>query len=153
MDVNVKVTVDLGDKTMSLFNGFVAANQAVAADTAGKALKKYEEEPAPKADVSKPEPEKRTRRTKEQIAADEALTVDGWGDMDDGAKLEAIKTEVTKHTKKGKSADIKFLLSQFDAGRASELSPEDYDAFFDAIIRYGKGESVEKIFSGNGDLD
>ena len=163
MDVNVKVTVDLGDKTMSLFNGFVAANKAVAeaADTAGKVLKKYDgpkEEPAPKpeapkADVSKTEPEKptRTRRTKEQIAAEEAQTANGWDEMDDDAKLEAIKAEVTKHTKKGKSADIKFLLSNFDAGRASELAPEDYDAFFDAITRYGKGESVETLFPS--DLD
>ena len=69
--------------------------------------------------------------------------------MDDDAKLEAIKTEVTKHTKKGKSADIKFLLANFDAGRASELATEDYDAFFDAITRYGKGENVDKIFPSN----
>lgn len=156
MDVNVKVTVDLGDKTMSLFNGFVAANKAVAeaADTAGKVLKKYEEEPAPKPEASKAdtaEKPTRTRRTKEQIAAEEAQTANGWDDMDDDAKLEAIKAEVTKHTKKGKSADIKFLLSNFDAGRASELAPEDYDAFFDAITRYGKGESVETLFPS--DLD
>ena len=156
MDVNVKVTVDLGDKTMSLFNGFVAANKAVAeaADTAGKVLKKYEEEPAPKPEASKAdtaEKPTRTRRTKEQIAAEEAQTANGRGDMDDDAKLEAIKAEVTKHTKKGKSADIKFLLSNFDAGRASELAPEDYDAFFDAITRYGKGESVETLFPS--DLD
>ncbi|EYA03611.1 hypothetical protein M126_3500 [Bacteroides fragilis str. S6L3] len=66
--------------------------------------------------------------------------------MDDDAKLEAIKAEVTKHTKKGKSADIKFLLANFDAGRASELSTEQYDAFFDAITRYGAGEAATDIF-------
>lgn len=147
----VKVTVDLGEKTLALLTGGIAiANNAKVKEPIAVEAAKPEapkEEPAPKKEA----PEKRTRRTKEQIAADEAQTANGWDDMDDDAKLEAIKTEVTKHTKKGKSADIKFLLSNFDAGRASELAPEDYDAFFDAITRYGKGESVETIFPG--DLD
>lgn len=160
MEVNVKVTVDLGEKTVALLTGGRMADAPTPmvypmpeepkeplpmVDPEGKTP---EEEPARKA-----EPEKSTRRTKEQIASDEARTANGWDEMDDDARLEAIKTEVTKHTKKGKSADIKFLLSKFDAGRASELAPEDYDAFFDAIARYGKGESVEKIFTGNEDLN
>lgn len=166
MDVNVKVTVDLGDKTMSLFNGLTAASKAVetASETVGKVLEKYKPETpvdtlvgehneTPKPEAPKAEPEKRTRRTKEQIAAEEAATANSWDDMDDDAKLEAIKAEVTKHAKKGKSADIKFLLANFDAGRASELAPADYDAFFAAITRYGKGESVEKIFPSDEDLN
>lgn len=153
MDVNVKVTVDLGEKTVALLTGGMVVNTPTPkVEPKAEALK---EEPAPKPEAPKAEPEKptRTRRTKEQIAAEEAQTANGWDDMDDDAKLEAIKAEVTKHTKKGKSADIKFLLSNFDAGRASELAPEDYDAFFDAITRYGKGESVEKIFPGDEDLN
>lgn len=154
----VKVTVDLGEKTLALLTGGIAiANSAKVKEPKVEAPK---EEPAPKpeapkADTAKTEAEKptRTRRAKEQIAAEEEKTANGFADMDDDAKLEAIKTEVTKHTKKGKSADIKFLLSNFDAGRASELAPEDYDAFFDAITRYGKGESVEKIFPGDEDLN
>lgn len=152
MDVNVKVTVDLGEKTVALLTGGMVANDPTPmVEPKAEALKKEAAAPkpeAPKADVSKTEPEKptRTRRTKEQIAAEEAQTANGWDEMDDDAKLEAIKAEVTKHTKKGKSADIKFLLSNFEAGRASELAPEDYDAFFDAITRYGKGESVETLF-------
>ncbi|MCC8089136.1 MAG: hypothetical protein LIO79_07725 [Rikenellaceae bacterium] len=152
MDVNVKVTVDLGEKTVALLTGGMVANTPTPkVEPKAEALK--EETTAPKPETPKAEPEKRTRRTKEQIAAEEAQTANGWDDMDDDAKLEAIKAEVTKHTKKGKSADIKFLLSNFDAGRASELAPEDYDAFFDAITRYGKGESVEKIFPGDEDLN
>ena len=145
MEVNVKVVVDLGEKTVALLTGGMAVNAPIQ-----KVAPKVE---APKAEAIKAEPEKptRTRRTKEQIAAEEAQTANGWDEMDDDAKLEAIKAEVTKHTKKGKSADIKFLLAQFEAGRASELAPEDYDAFFDAITRYGKGESVDKIFPS--DLD
>lgn len=145
MDVNVKVTVDLGEKTVALLTGGMVVNTPTPkVEPKAEALK--EETAAPKPEAPKAEPEKRTRRTKEQIAAEEAQTANGWDEMDDDAKLEAIKAEVTKHTKKGKSADIKFLLSNFDAGRASELAPEDYDAFFDAITRYGKGESVETIF-------
>lgn len=155
----VKVTVDLGEKTLALLTGGIAiANSAKVKEPIAVEAAKPEalkEEPAPKPEAPKAEPEKptRTRRTKEQIAAEEAQTANGWDDMDDDAKLEAIKAEVTKHTKKGKSADIKFLLSNFDADRASELAPEDYDAFFDAITRYGKGESVEKIFPGDEDLN
>lgn len=146
----VKVTVDLGEKTVALLTGGIAIANTVK-ESIAEAPK--EETAAPKAEAIKAEPEKptRTRRTKEQIAAEEAQTANGWDEMDDDAKLEAIKAEVTKHTKKGKSADIKFLLAQFEAGRASELAPEDYDAFFDAITRYGKGESVDKIFPS--DLD
>lgn len=150
----VKVTVDLGEKTLALLTGGMVVNTPTPkVEPKAEALK--DETAAPKPEAPKAEPEKptRTRRTKEQIAAEEAQTANGWDDMDDDAKLEAIKAEVTKHTKKGKSADIKFLLSNFDAGRASELAPEDYDAFFDAITRYGKGESVEKIFPGDEDLN
>lgn len=155
MDVNVKVTVDLGEETVALLTGGMVVNAPTPkVEPKAEAPKEETAAPkpeAPKADVSKTEPEKRTRRTKEQIAAEEAQTANGWDEMDDDAKLEAIKAEVTKHTKKGRSADIKFLLSNFDAGRASELAPEDYDAFFDAITRYGKGESVETLFPS--DLD
>ena len=143
----LKVTVDLGERTLALLNGGIAiANSHEVVNPVTEALK--EETAAPKPEAPK---QTRSRRTKEQIAEEEAQTANGWDGMDDDAKLEAIKAEVTKHTKKGKSADIKFLLSNFDAGRASELAPEDYDAFFDAITRYGKGESVEKIFPS--DLD
>jgi hypothetical protein len=154
----VKVTVDLGEKTVALLTGGIAIANTVKEPIAVEAEAPKAESPtpisaakpeAPKAAVFKTEPEKRTRRTKEQIAAEEAQTANGWNEMDDDAKLDAIRSEVTKYTKKGKSADIKFLLSNFDANRASELAPEDYDAFFDAITRYGKGESVESIFPGN----
>ena len=147
----VKVTVDLGEKTVALLTGGIAIANSPKLKEPVEApkLEAPKEGPAPKPEALKEkmaEKPARTRRTKEQIAADEAQTANGWNEMDDDAKLEAIKTEVTKHTKKGRSADIKFLLSNFDAGRASELTPEDYDAFFDAITRYGKGESVETIF-------
>ena len=151
----VKVTVDLGEKTLALLTGgFAIANspkvkELIAVEAAKP--KAPNEETLPKEEAPKTEVPARTRRTKEQIAAEEAQTANGWGEMDDDAKLEAIKAEVTKYAKKGKSADIKFMLANLDANRASELAPENYDAFFDAITRYGNGESVEKIFPS--DLD
>lgn len=146
----IKVIVDLGEKTVALLTGGIALASAPKAKEplAVEAATPKEVADAPKVDLAKKEPEKRTRRTKEQIAAEEAQTANGWDDMDNDTKLEALKAEVTKHTKRGKSADIKFLLAHFEAGRASELSPEDY-AFFDAVTRYGKGESVETIFPEN----
>lgn len=89
-----------------------------------------------------------TTKTSRPAASKPAAAAEkpAFSDLDDDAKLEAIKAEVTKHTKKGKSADIKFLLANFDAGRASELSTEQYDAFFDAITRYGAGEAATDIF-------
>lgn len=161
----VKVTFEAGESLKSLLAGLanpavainpVAANPVTAIEVSKPMAGPSKEEPAPKPEAPKAdtaEKPTRTRRTKEQIAAEEAQTANGWGDMDDDAKLEAIKAEVTKHAKKGKSADIKFLLSNFDAGRASELDPKDYDAFFDTITRYGKGESVEKIFPGDEELN
>ncbi len=149
--LEVKVTVDLGEKTVALLSGSIAmaGDHKVKEPIAVEAAK-----PEP-VETAKPETKKatRVRRTVEPAAAEEPEKANGWDEMDDDAKLEAIKTEITKHTKKGKSADIRFLLSNFDAGRASELNPEDYNAFFDAITRYGNGESIEKIFPGEEDLN
>jgi len=147
MEIQVKVTVDLGERTVALLTG---AEKQTCTKVEPAKVETPKAEPAkvetPKAQPAKVETPKaepaetRTRRTK----TDERI--EGWDDMDDDAKLEAIKAEVTRHTKKGKSADIKQILAQFDAGRASELLPDDYDAFFDAIARYGKGEKLEEIF-------
>ena len=138
----VKVTVDLGEKTVALLTGSIAIANGLKAESTQplKAVAEAATETEAKAETPTP---------KAPAAKKEAKAAKGWGDMDDDAKLEAIKAEVTKHTKKGKSGDIKFLLSNFDAGRASELAPDDYDAFYEAVGRYGKGESVEDIFPGD----
>lgn len=49
MDVNVRVTVDLGDRTMALFSGMMAANESMkrATDTVHRVLEKYDSSPAP----------------------------------------------------------------------------------------------------------
>jgi len=134
---NVNVTVELGPQTLALLTGGMAAPAPVKAVEAPKAEKKVEEK--------KPETPKAPVKPKK----DEPVPFE---DMDDEAKLDTIKAEVTKHTKKGKSTDIKFILSNFEAGRASELDPDNYAAFYNAILRYGKGEDLADIFPGE-DLD
>ncbi len=147
MEVTVNVNIELGQQTMAfLTRGFMA--------TSAKLLSTEKVEEAKPESLAKPEvPAKpaapaATTKTPRPAASKPAAAAEkpAFSDLDDDAKLEAIKAEVTKHTKKGKSADIKFLLANFDAGRASELSTEQYDAFFDAITRYGAGEAATDIF-------
>lgn len=89
--------------------------------------------PAPKAAAPAPKP----------AAAKPAAPA--FEELDEEAQLEEIKVQVTKHTKKGKSADIKTLLSGFGANRASELATSDYQGFYDAVARYSAGEDVNEI--------
>ncbi|MCD8060598.1 MAG: hypothetical protein LUF88_19550 [Bacteroides fragilis] len=147
MEVTVNVNIELGQQTMAfLTRGFMA--------TSAKLLNTEKVEEVKPESLAKPEvPAKpaapaATTKTPRPAASKPAAAAEkpAFSDLDDDAKLEAIKAEVTKHTKKGKSADIKFLLANFDAGRASELSTEQYDAFFDAITRYGAGEAATDIF-------
>lgn len=136
MDVNVKVTVELGPQTLALLtNGIIAQPAKKATEEKVEAVEEVAETEKPKTT--------RTRATSKK--AEPKQDAPAFEDLDEDAQLEAIKAEVTKHTKKGKSADIKALLSGFDAGRASELDPATYGDFMDAVKRYGAGESVDDI--------
>lgn len=142
---NVNVTVELGPQTLALLTGGMAApapdfntakEKVIPAKAAVEEPKEEKKPAAPKAEAPKaPAKPKKDEPTP-------------FEEMDDEAKLDTIKAEVTKHTKKGKSADIKFILSNFEAGRASELDPDNYAAFYNAIVRYGKGEDLADIFPG-----
>lgn len=138
---NVNVIVELGPQTLALLTGGMttapASKQSVvaAAQPKADAPETTKAETAPK----KTETPKAAAKPKKEDPAP-------FEDLDDETKLSEIQAQVTKGTKKGKSADIKFLLSNFDAKRASELSPDQYDAFYDAITRYHKGEEVTDIF-------
>lgn len=132
----VKVTFEAGETLKALMSGFmqpVAIEKPVAVEKPVTTPKAVVEKPVttPKAAVEKPQAPKGKPSFEE---------------LDDDAKLEAIKAEVTKQTKNKKGADIKFMLAQFDANRASELAPEHYNDFYAAILRYGKGEAVTDIF-------
>ncbi|AKA52739.1 hypothetical protein NXX16_18510 [Bacteroides fragilis] len=147
MEVTVNVNIELGQQTMAfLTRGFMATSAKLLSTEKVEEVKP--ESPAKPEVPAKPAAPAATTKTPRPAASKPAAAAEkpAFSDLDDDAKLEAIKAEVTKHTKKGKSADIKFLLANFDAGRASELSTEQYDAFFDAITRYGAGEAATDIF-------
>lgn len=147
MEVTVNVNIELGQQTMAfLTRGFMATSAKLVSTEKVEEVKP--ESPAKPEVPAKPAAPAATTKTQRPAASRPAAAAEkpAFSDLDDDAKLEAIKAEVTKHTKKGKSADIKFLLANFDAGRASELSTEQYDAFFDAITRYGAGEAATDIF-------
>lgn len=141
LKVTGTVFVEVGPQTMALLTG----------GTLAKAQPKEEV-------AEKPAEEKKTRTRGSKPVEDKATetkkgtTAPAFADMDDDAKLEAIKAEVTKQTKNKKGADVKWMLAQFNAAsvsKAEPLEPEDYDAFYDAIIRYGKGEALTDIFPGD----
>lgn len=132
MEFQVKHIVELGPQTAALL-------ATLTGGTAKESKQPVESKPVPKAEKPVLEEKPKAPKAPAKPAAED------FDALDDDAKLEAIKTEVTKHTKKGKSADIKALLTHFDAGRASELAVEQYGEFYQAIKRYGAGETVEAI--------
>lgn len=97
-----------------------------------------EDTPAPKKVIKKapaPAPKK--------VSADPSA--DEFEELDADDQLEAIQKVVVRHTKKGKTADIRQLLGLFDVRKASELDEESYGQFYDLINRYAGGEEVEDI--------
>lgn len=146
----VKVTFEAGDTLKALVSGLfqpAVMNQ---------------EKPSPEPLPIAPEPAPAPKPAEEKPAAPKPASAkpieekpsagSSFADMDNDAKLEAIKTEVTKQTKNRKGADVKWMLAQFNAASVSKtqpLDPKDYDAFYDAITRYGKGEALTDIFPEN----
>lgn len=74
----------------------------------------------------------------DKIAALEAIE-------DDEERLATVQAEVTKHTKKGKTADIKKLLAIYDSPKVSELDPSVYADFYGLVLRMAGGESADDI--------
>lgn len=141
MDVNVKVTVDLGDKTMSLFSGFMAANNAVvtAANTAGEVLKKYADEPVegkgPESRCSSPE-----STGEEQEEGTESYTEDGLKDMSPKELATILKREfnIDPDDFDGKNTNKKLRDLILDA-QAGKLEPADEPANDDARSKRSTG--------------
>lgn len=101
---------------------------------------------APAKEAAKEEPAAPARRRR-AAAKEEPATEDvAFEDLSTDDQLADLQKRITKHTKKGKTSDIKEMLSVFDAGRASELDVKDYVEFSDALARYDAGEGVDEIF-------
>lgn len=160
---NVNVTVELGPQTLALLTGGMAA-PAPSVKPGGQTVKEIlqSDRPLTTEDNATLIAEKKKINESLESKKNEAPKAPAkpkkdeptpFEEMGDEAKLEEIKALVTKGTKKGKSSDIKFLLSNFEAGRASELSPDQYDDFHAAILRYYDGEAVTDIFPGEEEED
>lgn len=116
-----------------------AAPAARPAPSAARPAPKAAAAPAPKAAApvaARPAP---------KAAAPKPAAVN-FEDLEPADQLEALKAHATKHTKKGKTADIKALVANYGAERVSDLDPEYYIEFNEVLTRYSEGESVEDIF-------
>jgi hypothetical protein len=145
MEFKVTVSVELGPNTFALLSGIMQRAAMPIQETSQTV--ETATPAAPKADKTETPPAKGGGAGKAPKEEPIRETPKAFEDLDEAEQLEAIKAEVTKHTKRGKSGDIKALLTYFDAGRVSELPTEQYPAFMDALGRYGKGESIDTITS------
>lgn len=102
--------------------------------------------PAPAAAAPAPKPAAPVAAKPAPKAAAPKPAVVNFEDLEEADQLEALKAHATKHTKKGKTADIKALVANYGAERVSDLDPEYYIEFNDVLTRYSDGESVEDIF-------
>ena len=145
MEITVTGTVfvEVGPKTMAILTGVTNVKSPKTQDVS--------------TDVKIPQETEQAKEQKTRTSTKQAVTEDttkektgsSFADLDDEAKLEAIKAEVTRHTKNRKGADIKWMLAQFNASSVSKIDPidpKDYDAFYNAIMRYGAGEALTDIF-------
>lgn len=148
---NVNVTISLSADTLAVLSALTgtAKNSSSQETSAAPTAQQDKAEKTPKgggAGSSKPpkeEPVKEAPATLESYMAT-------FGLLGDDEKIEAIKTEVTKHTKRGKSGDIKALLTFVGVARVSELQGDDIDTFMALVQRYGKGgegNSLEDLTS------
>lgn len=154
-----------GSVTVATSETKATAQEAGTADLFTQEAGEVEKAPEPKTETPK-----RTRRSSAEVAAEKAAAeskvaaevekeaeapkkevAPDFADLDEDAQLEEIKAYVTRNTKKGKSADVKALLAFMEAGRASELAPDQYETFYDLIVRYTAGEAVDVLTGA--DLD
>lgn len=163
MNVEIKLVGEINDAKMQnvlnvlTSNNQVAASKAVA-PAAAKAVKaetaaQTEEEEtettakaAPKA-AAKPAaakaPAAKAAKPAAAVTEDPQEALDAMEDADE--QLAYIQAEVTKLSKKGKTADIKKLLALFDSPKVSELDPATYSEFFSLVLRFKGGETSDEI--------
>lgn len=153
MKIEVNVNVELGQATINALALVLGGTPAAAAPAVKKETKpavaaKATAEDTTDSEATKPaaapSPAPKAAAPAPKAAAPKPAEED-FDAMDEDAQLEAIKKQVTKHTKKGFSKDIKQLLNIFDADRATNLDTAVYRQFFDLINRYGAGESIDAI--------
>lgn len=153
MEIKVTVTHELGEATKKFLEGvFSTASSAKVSTTTSKAKN---DEPVKEPAAASPEKEEKPAArkatkapaTRTRKAAPKEPEEPTFADMSDDEKLDEIKTQITNTTKKrGGASDVREILGVFDASRAGDLNAEDYDEFYEALMRYRGGESVDEIF-------
>lgn len=148
---NVTVTFEAGESFKALLFGLMKPVIPVESMPEKELKPTVPVKPTESVKTEKPAvPEKTVAPAKpEKTAASAKSAEPEFSELDDNAKLEKIKAEVTKLTKNRKGADVKWILGQFDAASVSKtnpLSPESYDDFYEALTRYRKGEALTDIF-------
>lgn len=111
--------------------------------TATTAVKKNAA-PADKADKTAAKGKTADKKTE---AAETAKTADKkpFKEATPEEQLDAIRTIVTRHGKKGKTDDMKRILNVYGVLRAGELDEKDYEPAFRMLVRYEKGDSIDEI--------
>jgi hypothetical protein len=140
MEFKVTVSIELGPNTFALISGIMQRATTPQDTSAAPTAEKDKTEKAPKGGGAGKAP--KVEPTKEDIKAERA-----FDEFTEEEQIEAIKAEVTKHTKRGKSGDIKALLTFVGAERVSNLQGDDIAAFMALVQRYGAGETVDALTS------
>lgn len=160
MNIQIQLIGDITDaKMIQVLNALAGGNQVTAAPkkaAAAPAAKVDEDEDAP-AEAAAPAAKAAKPAAKAGKPAAKAAKPAAPATMTDDERIEAleaqdadeqlatVQAEVTKHSKKGKTADIKKLLAIFDAPKVSELDPSTYGEFYGLVLRFGAGESADDI--------
>lgn len=125
---------------------FEVKDNETGANVKGTAVNK-EAAPAETAEKAAGRGRKSTQKT--EAAATTATQKTGekkaFKDATPEEQLEAIRTIVTRHGKKGKTEEIKTILRVFGVDRAGELDEKDYVEAFKLLHRYNAGEKIEDI--------
>jgi pyruvate/2-oxoglutarate dehydrogenase complex dihydrolipoamide acyltransferase (E2) component len=160
MNVELKLQGELNDATMIAVLGVLTGDNApVAKKAAAPAAQAEKAEPAAKAAApaakaatpAKAAPAAKAEKATPAKAAKPAQLSDedkiaemvALGDAEE--QLAYIQTDVTKLTKKGKTADVKKLLAIYDSPKVSELDPAVYEDFYGLLLRFAGGESADEI--------
>lgn len=165
MNIELKLVGELNDATMVSVLNVLTGAEAPAAKQAAKApaAKKQaepaddteEEEPTKTAKSAAPAKKapaaapKQAAKAPAKPAAKATVSdedkVEALEAQDEEDQLATIQAEITKHTKKGKTADIKKLLAIYGAPKASELDPSTYSEFYGLVLRFAGGEAADDI--------
>jgi hypothetical protein len=150
--MNFTLTVEIGGRTAELLERLFGAT--VKTSTAQPI---ESDAPVSTAQEEKPKNQARSGGTVGKTPKEEPIKeqVRTFADLTEEEQIEAIKAEVVKHTKRGKSADIKAMLTFVGADRVSNLQGGDIAVFMEMLQQYGlydsskgeKGKSLEQLTS------